>query len=293
MNIYRLINALNNMHLKGTGRVAELLRRYFLPPMRSDMIIRTPYGFSLRIDPVHDVGIERQLYYNGSYENGTLHVMKQVLQPGDVFVDIGGNIGLMSLYAAKLVGPSGRVFTFEPHPHTFSILQENVTLNQAHAIQLINQAVGAQAATVQLYDRPDIGRGAATLIPPVESTTSYPVVQTRLDDYFPDGSRIDLLKIDIEGRELEALQGAQRILSAAEPPALIVEYSVDNRSSDALYDFLREINDYRLFKFKIWKGKVCPLVEIQSKAELPRHDNVCCFTTGQLEGLAGRMFAGQ
>ncbi len=116
-----------------------------------------------------------------------------------------------------------------------------------------------------------------------------------LSNFFNSNERINLIKIDIEGYELEALKGAEEILSSNNPPMLIVECSElrENthgfKTSD-LYDFLAGLKQYRLFKSKSGKGRVSRLGEIINQSEMPQHDNIYCFTNNHLKKIPGKIF---
>ena len=86
----------------------------------------------------------KEIYNLGFYEVGTLNVMRKCLKPGDVFVDVGVSIGLMSVYASQLVGETGKVMSFEPEPGRYETLYSNINLNTAKNIQRFNMGLGAR-----------------------------------------------------------------------------------------------------------------------------------------------------
>ena len=109
---------------------------------KNKMIIKTIYGFKLHIDPIYDNGVEKSIYYTGTYEAGTLFIFSKLLEKGDLFIDVGANIGLMSIYAAMKVGESGNVHAFEPDPETFKILFEviKITSNAFYNLNILYNA---------------------------------------------------------------------------------------------------------------------------------------------------------
>ena len=250
------------------------------------LTIKTLDGFKLRIDPVKDKGVERAVYFTGTYEAGTLHVLGHLLKAGDVYFDIGSNIGLMAVFAAHKVGKKGAVHAFEPEPETYTILQHNCKINSLKNVVLNNVALGAQQTEATIYANLDINRGAASLVRQ-DGSAGKKVSVTTLDKYLSVSSisSIQVMKIDIEGYEMEMLKGATKLLSSKDAPVICIEYSRDvEHTGDAtgIYDFIKSINDYRVFKFTVWKGEVCPLQEVLSKADLPQHDNIFCFLPQQL-----------
>jgi len=263
--------------------------------MEAGMIIDTLYGFKIKIDPIADLGVERSLYLNGSYEEGTLHVIGKVLNQGDTFVDVGANIGLMSLYVSHLFQGKCMVLAFEPNPKTRSILEDNVKLNNFQNIEIESFAVGLERKATKIYDRWDINRGGSSLIKPEEETDSYNIDEISLDEYFSDNTEIKLIKIDIEGYELNALRGARQILGHQNAPMLIIEYSeaMGNKQpgdSHLIYEFLLSLNHYRIFKSQLSKTVAAELVEVHSKAELPIEDNIYCFTNNHLANIPKEIF---
>src|SRR5947208_17148786 len=94
----------------GAHRLRRIIARVLIPRPRGPLTVRTVFGCSLVVDASLDRGVEREVYYHGTYEAGTLNVLEKVLRPGDIFLDVGANIGLMSLVASRLVGLHGRVY---------------------------------------------------------------------------------------------------------------------------------------------------------------------------------------
>lgn len=268
-----------------------------MPEPSGKCIVRTLHGFALEIDPVRDSGLERSIHYTGTYETGTLHVISAVLGPGDVFADVGANIGLMSILAARAVGTGGKVFSFEPNPETAEIMERNIALNGTEQIELVRKAVGKSSGEAVLYERWDSNRGSASLIDPKFETESHKVEVVSLDEFFADfGRNIGLMKFDIEGFELEALKGAEGLLSQREAPVLIVECSetranTEGADGNSIFRFIRGVNDYRLFKLSGTKSRKSKLVPIESGDDMPAHDNAFCFLPAHINSLPAALFS--
>jgi FkbM family methyltransferase len=289
-----LINKIEEFNFKGGG----LLTRFIIsttPKPKQSLLLKTIYGFILKIDPVKDKGIELELYYKGTYEKGTLHLINKILNTGDVFVDIGANIGLMSIFASYKVGVDGKVIAFEPNPITNKILTENITLNNINNIKVESQALSDINKNGKIYDNFEMNRGSSSLIKPSEFAVGYDIEEITFSDYFESFSKVDLIKIDVEGYELNVLKGAKKFIeNSVNPPILIVEFSSmrDNsfgKNTEQLASFIEKLG-YRLFKSKTNKGGIAKLVEINIDMKLPIHDNVYCFSNYHLSYIDNSIF---
>jgi FkbM family methyltransferase len=248
------------------------------------------------VDPKAGGGVEIDLFLYGSYEEGTLRALNHILRLGDTFVDIGANVGLMSLHAAKIVGAGGRVVSFEPLPSAYSLLLESIKINGLSNVLAENIAIGSAAGRAAIRED-ESNRGSSQLshLPRVES--DHKVQVERLDDYLArqrmHGS-ISCIKVDVEGWELEVLKGARQTLSGPTAPVCIVEYSTSRTTygGDAqdIFQFLRDVNSYRVFRLAWGKDRPSKMIEIKSTAELPKHDNLFCFLPGHLNHIPHEVF---
>jgi FkbM family methyltransferase len=246
------------------------------------MIVRTLHGFDMRIDPLHDRGVERSIYFSGSYEKGTLFILSKLLRPGDTFVDVGANIGLMTIHAARIVGSQGRVIAFEPNSTTRDMLEFNIALNGLTNVEVIPCAVGARNEHAKIYDDPGANRGRSSLIRPDGVMTGMDTQVVRLDDALIKYGKVHLVKMDIEGYELEALIGMGSMLSTTERPMLMVECSGDRenshgRGTKAIFDHMDSVGGYRYFRPRKGKERPSRMVELKGYKEFPEHDNVFCL----------------
>lgn len=159
------------------------------------------------------------IYCNELPDYHEMQFMRRYLRPGDSFLDIGANIGVYSLYAASCVGREGLVVAFEPGPKAYSRLMENISLNKHYNFTAHASAVGNKSGSIDfLADRDTTSRIQSKEdfdIP----TIKVPIV--RLDDVIKFDCALG--KMDIEGAELIALQGAEELLRAANPPIWLLE----------------------------------------------------------------------
>lgn len=148
-------------------------------------------------------------------ETAVLRCIQGLLRPGDVFVDAGANIGTYSVAGAKLVGPSGTVLAIEMLEGTARVLRDHIELNDLHNVQVVERALAARADEHFTASMPAGSFGQASITNKREGET-FEVVSTTFDLLLKDIPSVRLLKIDIEGAELDALKGASGILDRVE-----------------------------------------------------------------------------
>ncbi len=279
---YKIISRIWDSSLVGKGTLSRLLSKILIPKPKGKVISKTNYGFELLIDPSLDNGVENSLYYFGTYEKGTLNFIKENLKKGDVFFDIGANIGLMSIFASNCVGSTGKIISFEANPDTVPILKNNIQLNHISNITIVDKAVGNENGRIRIYNNWAVNRGGATLIKPQQETDSFEIDLIKIDSVKEYSELpVAMMKVDVEGFEMDVLKGMEAILKKADPPKLIIECSADRNNNYesvvAIYDFIKSVNSYKIYKLSRSKERIGPLVEITSKENLPKHDNIFCI----------------
>lgn len=160
------------------------------------------------------------------YGFGIRKLMRELLRKGDIFIDVGGNIGYLSLLGSTIVGEKGRVVAFEPDPRAAEAFERNTALNNAHNILLIKKACSDQDGRVLFNMAAHIGWSTAlTDTTTLEIEKQINVEQCTLDGemrrLFGDESP-RLIKIDVEGYETYVLNGAHAIINKSET-AFIIE----------------------------------------------------------------------
>ena len=207
-------------------------------PVLAWLSTRPPFVRAVNVDglrffvSVLDLAVGRSLRTTGRWEPLTTEVVKRLLSPGMVFLDIGAQMGYYTLVASRSVGATGRVFAFEPDQRHISLLRRSLRENGVRNVAIVPVAVFNETGKF------DIQFSAWA------PKRSVPAV--RLDDYFAGkDKRIDLIKMDIDGAEGLALQGMDRVLEANPRVRLIVEYDpwshrMRGRSPTDLLDALSE-----------------------------------------------------
>lgn len=166
-------------------------------------------------------GMQRNMYYLGFLEPRYLKCLSRYVSPGNVFVDVGANVGYYSVWAAKRVEEQGRVFCFEPNPIAFGHLKGNVALNHFGNVTLHNVALGETDAAGGLTLC--VGRTGGSHL---TLNTSHPdgVVTVPIktldgcleaDGFLARG--VDVMKIDAEGAETAICKGASAVLTHSRP----------------------------------------------------------------------------
>jgi FkbM family methyltransferase len=144
-----------------------------------------------------------------------------LMNNGDCIFDVGANLGEVSANAAKLVGPHGRVIAFEPYPANFDLLAKNVELNGFENLMIVNKGVGSENGKLKMVvaDESNAGMNRISDNPVSDEGNTTEVEVVRLDDFVDQIGLedIDLIKIDVEGFEMNVLRGAETVLSTLRP----------------------------------------------------------------------------
>lgn len=166
------------------------------------------------------------------YESETSQFLGAVLASGDTFIDVGAHVGYFSMLAAALVGPTGRVISFEPDTVNYAHLLEHVERNAAAQVLPVPLAVGAEPRVADFFvnDDNDGGHGLWNVgshpfnAKTREAPRTRKVFLTTLDDFVGSASRkVKAIKIDAEGSEVAVLAGARRLLEQHAVPFVVAE----------------------------------------------------------------------
>jgi FkbM family methyltransferase len=216
-----------------------------------------------------------------------IDLLPRFVHTGDTVVDVGGNHGLYTYHLSRLVGPSGRVHTFEPLPPNLDILRYTIKTHRLDNVTVYPKACGEkteQAAFGVPVNRgtPELGgarRGNEGL--------TFDCSIVRLDDVI--ATKVSFLKIDVEGAELFVLRGAERLLSESRP---VILFEAGGHTQDlgyeqqAVFDFLSD-HGYRFvsggFRGKALEPREC-FTDAEDYFALPKDDlaRTCCGTSPQV-----------
>jgi FkbM family methyltransferase len=201
------------------------------------MNIISEYKYGKVIYNSNDYYIGNCISEYGEYCDDEIILLSSLINKNDVVLDIGANIGLMTLPFSKMVGFDGKVISFEPQPEIFRILCGNVAINNMRNVETYNLAVGDSQKVINVpildYTKPNNFGGIR-----LSEKNGINVNQIRLDDLSFD--KLNLMKIDVETMEINVLNGAYYTIKKHRP---ILYVENDNREySPALLDFLLQEN---------------------------------------------------
>jgi FkbM family methyltransferase len=219
-------------------------------------------GYKIYLNP-QDIGFSRMLFMYGHYEKYTTDVFRKLVKRGDVFLDIGANLGHYTLIAAKLIGESGRVHAFEPAADNYTLLVKSVAANGFKNIVTVPKAVSNRNGTTRLILDPHEA-GMHRLASGSDSGESAVIETVTLDDYFKDKEkRVDIMKMDVEGAEMLVLEGMREILERSNDLTIFTEFSpvMIRRAGSAPEEYLRQLfsRGFALFHINEQEEKLVPL----------------------------------
>ena len=165
-----------------------------------------------------------KIYQN--FEPLSIAKMKASLREGQVVVDVGANFGYYSLIASYMMGQSGQVYAFEPSPKTLEILRLNT--ERRDNVFIVDKAVLDASGEIRFFHTDDYVNSGSVANPPfkeVNEVAEISVQAISLDEYFPNDFEINFLKIDIQGDDLKALEGARQIIQRSPSIKILVEWA--------------------------------------------------------------------
>jgi FkbM family methyltransferase len=279
----------NKFRFLSSRTLARLFSHIILPPLKGLTVCPTIYGFDILLHAEKNSEIY-EIYNLGFYEAGTLDVLKKCLHGNDVFIDAGASIGLMSLYASQLVGMTGKIHAFEPTKKSYDIFYESVALNRFTNISVHKMGLGNENRMIPIYTN----RACPSMLELNDKDPHEIVEIDRLDDVLAKEaiSEVRMMKIDVEGFELEVLKGSAKLLAGKNAPIVCIEYMeglVKNKGDNA-FSYLRKINNYRFYQLSQGKNLISKLIPVENMSEFKNDDNIFCFLDSHIASLPKDMF---
>lgn len=202
---------------RGYFRITRRLANYD-PSLQDIVLPLSGLSRTLRGDLRESVFIPLWRLGRIPHQHGLDHIMRSLVRPGDTIFDIGANVGYTVLLLADLAGPDGRVVALEPGPRAHELLQRS--LRGIPEIEILNQGVSRENGTMTFYvpDRLDTAS-----LQPIESAQTVTVDTITIDKLAERFGQPALIKIDIEGHEPAAFEGARHVMSDPARPVILFE----------------------------------------------------------------------
>lgn len=244
----------------------EKMRAHEIKSRTPTKIMEWVEGLQLMIHPTNETS--RALYISGTYEPNSLLLLKKYLRKNDVFLDIGANAGIYTLLASRCVGEKGKVISFEPSSREYLMLEENVQLNALQNVRCEKCAISNVSGVNFLNLAVDKHNGQNTLCDQfaykgVNSNLKESVKVDTIDQYVKNHAlnRIDFIKMDIEGAESLALQGAKQTFHLHRP-LLLIEicrniYKRNKKDLRLIHQFFQDYQ-YQVFSINDETGELYP-----------------------------------
>ena len=223
-------------------------------------------------------GIDFSIYLLGAFEPGTANTLQKLVKPGDIIFDVGANIAAHTPGLAHSVGPSGRVYAFEPADFAFAKLRRNLALNpeleaRTHPQQPLLAATPSHTAEPEIYASWPLkkddsvhpkhrGRLVSTAHATVDTQSAFVARQEIV--------RLDFIKMDVDGHELPVLQGGRETLRRFQP-LLVMEMSpyVHAEQHQSFADFVELLKSLSYSLRNTDNGKAVPLYATELQRLIP------------------------
>ena len=271
--ITRLLPLPSGVVMQALNRYDGLIR-YPKTPVVIDLSNRSNV---MEITNFHEAQ-QRRIYFLERYELREIRLCEQVLKPGDIFVDIGANIGWFTLFASRLVGESGRVIAFEPSSQIYPQLQRTVELNHLLNVKLEKIALSDEKGTAILSGYAEDNWGISSIVldeSSLDPSKTERVKTWRFSDYCQEAGLefIKMVKIDVEGAELKVLEGMDELLQKKAVEQLIIEVRKEGfgqgKSAEDVIAYLQR------YGYSIFKIEMLGIKPLKSNEELPFQGAYC------------------
>lgn len=202
--------------------------------------------YGLMIYNSRDIWVGRSLSMYGEFSEHEVKLFRELVNVGDVVLDIGANIGCHTLAFSKIVGPTGRVIAFEPERTNFTALAGNIAINNILNVYVNQIAVAEKPGLVavpELDHNNTYNYGGIELNKDYSKNFHYMIQSISLDN--TSFEKLDFIKIDVEGMEHDVLQGGKNIIQKTNPIIYLENDRVEN--TEKILKFLDE-NKYKVYE---------------------------------------------
>jgi FkbM family methyltransferase len=206
----------------GLGRIANSRLLRGRAPADGIQLTQLWDGSAIFLKP-NDL-LSRVIYYFGDFDRKLSWICRRALRQGDTVIDIGANVGVISLPCARIVGPSGAVHSFEPQPELAGLLRRSAAANRYDWLHVHELALSDADGEAELWVPTGSSDGYATLHRDGDYPARAVKVPLRHSGDYLKSLQLDavrLLKIDVEGHEVPILSGAREFLDAKRPDVVL------------------------------------------------------------------------
>lgn len=226
--VTRLEHGMTALHQKSDAmarQLAAVANRNVIGLPDGSYAVRTPQGYV--VVPRDDIVLLVYLAEGGGHEAGTVRALEALVRPGDHVIDVGAHIGLMAVPLGRRVGADGSVLALEPSPLTADCLRRTLRLNGlSDRVQVVEKAASGVTGPVVFH----VGHNTSlnSLLDDDPAARAVELDGVRLDDLVPPGTRVDVVKIDVEGAELQVLAGMGRVIADNPDLVVVVEFAMSH-----------------------------------------------------------------
>jgi FkbM family methyltransferase len=218
------------------------------------------------------------------FERFSIDYIKKFLCHRDTCVDVGANFGYYTALLSNLVSPQGKIFAFEPAPATYSILELNT--RELNNTEIVPLEVSDKSDVINFYHTNDFINSGTVPDPPFQKeheVENFLVQATSLDEYLQALRCVDFIKIDVQGDDIKALLGAEKIIKRSPNVKVLVEWAphwMENAGyhMTALPDLLRSLGFKKLVALDDWLGQETSIegfmAEIAETGNIKRFCNI-------------------
>jgi FkbM family methyltransferase len=240
--VYRKVNwIISRIRGRLLSYIKALLSSTQVYPFGSDLVSKTNRGIFMSLSG-NDLSITPEIAINGTYQEKELRFIEKHLKGGDFFIDVGCNVGIFTLLAARLVGPFGRIFSYDANEDVLLHLKRSLVMNWMHdRVEVRNKAVREKEGKLTLeYSSCRLGDASHDLdqssvfhksLEQLGQIKRKQVDVVTLDSDFPLGLEIKILKIDVEGHEFSVLAGATELIKKRAIKFILLELLEEVASS--------------------------------------------------------------
>lgn len=241
VNAFRLANRSGILKNKTAKKYATKAHVFAYSKLMGKDIVQLDVNDYKMYVTLKDFSVSLDLFLYHTWEPETTQLFRQIIKRDMVVLDMGAYIGYFTLLFSGLVG-SGQVYAFEPQPANFDLLKKNIELNNLKNVIPVNSAVSDSKTKLRFSSNYASSS--------VSDKGDIEVDAIRIDDFLPKERKVDVVKLDVEGHELRALKGMERVLAANSDIKIVMEFGQlqqkeANVNPKDLLDFISE----RGFKF--------------------------------------------